>query len=379
MTKAQGSQRQILYGEESTWGTATGTLTVGRFNTGSDLALNIETFESEEVRSDRQVTDLRHGPKRVEASLPAHLVYSDFDSFFEGLFGNSFSANTYSLTSTTVSFVDSGNLMVSEDGWGSLSQYDVIKIAGSTSNNGYAEISAVNGTTLTLAHIDLVDESAGDSVTVSGLDLLTNGTSDISFTIEDGYTDISQYLTYTGMKVNSLDLEVPPDGMVNVTFGFLGKTLATPSGSSGDGSPTAASTNSPFSGIDASSIAEGGSVLGDCLVSDISLSFANGGQHEYGLGSASACNISQGRFRVTGTCTLYFEDATYLNKFLNETESSLQFLLLDPDGNPFWCDLHRIKYTAGKPQPNGENSVMLPMDITALRDSNTGYTATIAR
>ena len=53
------SQTRLAYIEESTWGTtpATPTMLEMRF-TGESITPNIETIVSDEIRSDRNVTDL---------------------------------------------------------------------------------------------------------------------------------------------------------------------------------------------------------------------------------------------------------------------------------------------------------------------------------
>jgi hypothetical protein len=54
-------------------------------NTGTTLALAKDTFQSGEIRSDRQITDFRHGNKRVEGDLSFEFSADAFDLWLEAL------------------------------------------------------------------------------------------------------------------------------------------------------------------------------------------------------------------------------------------------------------------------------------------------------
>jgi hypothetical protein len=82
MTIAIGVNKQVKYKVESTWGTvpAAGSAQLLR-RVSSDLDLKKETYESNEIRTDYQVADFRHGVRRVAGSIRGELsplTYSDF-------------------------------------------------------------------------------------------------------------------------------------------------------------------------------------------------------------------------------------------------------------------------------------------------------------
>jgi hypothetical protein len=58
-----------------------------------------------------------------------------------------------------------------------------------------------------------------------------------------------------------------------------------------------------------------------------------------------------------------------MQKFLDETESSLIVTLTDPDGNSYQIDLPRIKYNGGQPDVSGEGSITINLPIQALYNS----------
>lgn len=379
MSNAEGSQVQVAYGEETSYGTTMTTLKLARPRTGLSLTMSKDTYQDESIRSDRQITDMRHGTQKVGGNIPMHLYYEDINDFLEGALCGDWSTASYSLTSTTLSFASPDKVVFPSAGSISgLTLHDIMQISGATiaANNGFGEVSAISGTTVTLKYKAITTAAAGKSTVVRERSKLINGVADHSYTIEVGFTDINQYHKYTGMVVGDFDISIPPSGIVNATFGFLGKGMST-SGTSIDATPTAASSNRAFSGIDASSVYEGAVAV--ALVSDIAVKLSNNVSPNYALGSAELIDTTKGRCNVTGTATVYFESSSMVDKFINETESSLQVLLLDPSGNPFWLCLPRIKYTTGAPDVSGEGAVMLKMDFQALYDSTTGATIILAK
>jgi hypothetical protein len=71
---------------------------------------------------------------------------------------------------------------------------------------------------------------------------------------------------------------------------------------------------------------------------------------------------------VTGNITAYFDNDTLLNKFLNETESSLLMSVTDAAGNTFGAYLPKVKYTGGQPDISNEANSTLAMPFQALQD-----------
>ena len=78
-----------------------------------------------------------------------------------------------------------------------------------------------------------------------------------------------------------------------------------------------------------------------------------------------------GRGRVTGTVTAYFEDATLLNKFINETESSIQFTL---DGSTdYTFDFPKVKYAGGDIPLDNEQSRLITLPFVALYEADNDF------
>lgn len=86
--------RDIAFVPEVTFGTTPGTPTMKllRFTGGFP---NVEKpgFVSEEIRSDGQITDMRHGMRRVNADLGFELSYGAFDGWLEAALGGTWTTD----------------------------------------------------------------------------------------------------------------------------------------------------------------------------------------------------------------------------------------------------------------------------------------------
>lgn len=203
---------------------------------------------------------------------------------------------------------------------------------------------------------------------------LKAGVTPKSFSVERRFTDINQYLVYTGCQPNVFNLSIPAEGMVTGSFELVGRGM-TAAGTS-LGIPTDVATNEPFAS-DGGSITEGGLAL--AVVTGLELSLENGIAPNYVVGSNVSKESTYGRSNVTGTATAFFENITMLNKFINETESSLSITLVDPASNTMTITLPRIKYTGAEIPLDGEGSIVMSMPFQALLDTTTGTNIVITR
>lgn len=202
-------------------------------------------------------------------------------------------------------------------------------------------------------------------------DVLVAGTTRRSFTIQRRFEDLDtvEYHNHFGCEFNTMSLSIAPNAMVGATFGVVGKTLSIAtsqiSDHSGDTSPTDYKPFDSFTGT----VTEGGTAI--TTVTSLDLSIENGLEPLFSIGSQETIRPSIGKSRVSGTLGLYFDEKTEYEKFLNETESSLEVTLTDSSSNSLKITLPRIKYNSGQPDVSGEGSVILSMDFIALYDTST--------
>lgn len=213
-----------------------------------------------------------------------------------------------------------------------------------------------------------------------GTDQLKAGTVRRSFTVERFFGDIATvdkpFHRFTGVEFNSLQLAVNANAMITGTVGVVGKDLVTDTviiTGATYGAPTTTSPLDSFTGT----LKEAGVLI--AVITEIQLNLENGLDPRFVVGSKSSLRPSVGRSNVSGQVTAFFENSLLLDKFINETESSIEFDLPDGAGNNLKFILPRIKYNGGQPDVQGEGPITLSMPFQALLDSTTGTNIIIER
>lgn len=210
---------------------------------------------------------------------------------------------------------------------------------------------------------DVLLESAFFS-TISG-GVMKAGVTPKFFGIEDWASDVTQSRAFSGCAVDRMQMRVAPNSMITTTFSVVGKDM-TQSGTRLDATPTAATGGEPFDAY-SGAITEGGSTIG--LVSSLDFTLTNSLSPTFVVGSDATPFLEYGNCIVEGTVEVYYQDAVLLNKFLNETESSMSVTLDDPtSGNSYKFDFPRIKYNGGSVPVGSPQSRLITMPFVALYD-----------
>lgn len=385
VTFAVSSLADLGYVQEETFGEVPPSPALTKIRrVSSSLNLSKDTYESQEIRSDRMVADHRHGVRRVSGDIASELSVDSFDEFLQAIMGGTWTAgvsksNTQftSVTSdsSTKTFTFAAGNPVTEG----FRVGDIIRftnLAATANNNTDFTIVSFSGTQnriITVAESVTTDAVADTSFTVAVVGYKLNiGNTYRSFTIEMGHTDISQYRVYKGCRVNSVAFELPPTDMVRATWGIVGQDMSTVSAVSIDAAYSDAPTNSPLAAVDAtlyegSTFTELGSVTG--LTFDIN----NNLDGKPVVGSNTLPNILYGnKQEVTGELTVLFQNATMLNKFINETESNIFIKLSDPNGTDFLkIFFPRVKYNGGEIGDADPQGLPITMPFVALAPSAT--------
>lgn len=188
-------------------------------------------------------------------------------------------------------------------------------------------------------------------------------------TIEDAAQDISQIRTFTGMAVSSLNLSIAPNQMVVSTFSMIGKDMT----QSGVGATVDDALGSPpfdsYSGT--ISLGDtGGSLSAVASITSIDLTIDNSLAPTFVVGNDATPQLEYGRATVEGTLTFYYEDNTIINRFLNETQTALQFSVDDPTGsNPYTFLLPKVKFNGAAVPVADPQSRVITVPIVALYDA----------
>jgi hypothetical protein len=206
--------------------------------------------------------------------------------------------------------------------------------------------------------------------------VLNTGTTVKSFTAEDGALDITQYRAFSGCMVNTMQMSIAPNQMTTATFGIIGKNM-TQGTSPLDASLTAASGNEPFDSF-SGAISEGGTAI--AYVNSIDFTLNNNLNPSFVLGSTTTPQMEFGMSTLEGTMTVYYQDKALIDKFLGETESSLEIVLDDRvAGLNYTLLMPRIKINGAAVPVASPQSRLITIPFVALRDSSTGTQLRVTR
>lgn len=214
--------------------------------------------------------------------------------------------------------------------------------------------------------------------TVATPDELKVGTTEKSFSIEDYASDIDQARLFTGCYVNSMGVSLAPNQMVTTTFGIIGKDMTI---SATEKTQVAASGAAPFDAYSgALSIGNVGALSASTIVTAVDFTVDNGIDAAFVIGDAAMSCVQYGRATVEGTFTAFFEDASLINRFLNETNSALQVSVDDPTGaNEYTFLFPYIKINSADANVTGPDGRFVECSFVALYDATEGSNLVITR
>lgn len=203
------------------------------------------------------------------------------------------------------------------------------------------------------------------------VDILKNGSTKKSFTLEKKFADKALFHSFTGMMINSLSLSIASKQVITGKMDFIGKAGATAAVSVGTGDPTAATTfDIMTASANVGTLKEGGSALGAGIyLKKIDLQISNGLRGMDAVGNQGNVGVGQGRFELTGVVEAYFESWALYNKFKAGTATSLEFTITDGTKSDVVL-IPKIKFSDAKVVgPGNGQDVMVPLSFTALYDS----------
>lgn len=206
-------------------------------------------------------------------------------------------------------------------------------------------------------------------------DVLKCGVVERSFTIERAFADIGQYVRYRGCFINKLSLSLQPNAMVSGSFeivGLGGETARAPLAAQNQ----ASKTGRPYDSY-RGELKEGGETI--AVVTGIELELDNGIQPQFVLFQRAAPFVTWGLSTVTGTMTAFFEDVELIHKFLDETPTSLQFVIGFPNEGQYRVTLPAIRYTGADNPVEQDGPVSISMPFSAVLDPVSGTNMIIER
>lgn len=336
MTIAKGIGKRTSYKKETTWGTVagpTGAKVLRRVT--SNFNLKKDTYESNEIRTDYQVADMRHGIRSVDGSLSGELSPGSYSDFIQSVVARDFTAVT-AIASLSVTIAASGSLFTVTRATGSwltdgVTVGNVIALTGAglnaanVSNNLLVVgLTATVATVAVLSSTTLVAEGPIASVTATVRGKVTyaplTGHTDDSYTVEEWYSDIAQSEVYVGNKVGTVAVKLPSTGLVTVDTTFKGKDRSIKGTSAYHTTPTAAGTTGVFASVSGALVVNGAPVG---LITSADITIERGLEAANVVGQNTSADMFTGRIKVNGNFSTYFTDAVFRNYFDDESTISL--------------------------------------------------------
>lgn len=379
------ANRSALYAvKESVWGVTPNTPALQELRyTGEQLDDSISTEKSQEIRSDRMVSDLIVVDSSPSGSFDIEFSATTFDEFLASLLMSEWSAQLNivgvagdistatapagpHLTSTTVGKFS--NVVAGQ--WIRLSGF------GATVNGFYQVVSVTDPENLVLFPVPQAAETpAGTAARVDG-SMCRNGVVEQSYTLAKLFNDalVPTWQIFRGMRVGSGSLEMSTGSILTGSLSFMGRSAEwNETGIAGATVVPSTSTESMNCVTNIRNITQdGGAVGSDGSIMSLSLEIDNQHREQKGIGVLGNVGVSAGQLVVNASASQYFESADQALKFQNSEAFAFSYRLQDNAGNSYVITLPRCKYESFVANASQlDSDVMAETTFTALRDPAT--------
>lgn len=340
MAYQSGRNILVAYKPEVTFGVlpdgATGSKVL-RINSGG-LNLAKEPIRSNENRRDGQITRGRHGSKSVTGSHPVDLSLGSFDDMIEAVFRGTFDA-PLALSGLAVAADAGAKTFTRASGsWitdgvrvGDVVRFGAFTAGGAPNNGRNIRVTGLTALVMTVAD-DVTTIAEQSAITMARPKKLVMGTTPRSFSFEEREIDIDGSKIFTGVRVGQMQLQMQPNGMVLVTFGFVGQDMDVKTG--GDSpyfvSPVA-TTSLGMTAVEAV-IRLGTQDVVDVTAMDITINLSASGTAV--AGSNVTPEVFTNNAVVEGSITALKKDLSRVQNFLNEDQLSLHLLFTENEAEP---------------------------------------------
>ncbi|MEH2508693.1 hypothetical protein V1291_000047 [Nitrobacteraceae bacterium AZCC 1564] len=355
----------------------------------STLKLAKDTYQSAEVRSDKQIADFRHGTRRVTGSITGELsplTYADlFEAAFRGTWEDALSLGETELTSVAA---DEDNATLTFGGGDpvalGLRVGHVLRLtnASATQNNGTNFIvlgfSGASNRTVEVfpAPVDMTADTDFEVVTV-GKRLSAPSTGHVSrkFAFEIYNEDIDVARLFTECRVGGFTMQLPASGMSTIEFPVMGRNMQMFDGDAGRPAapfftaPTAETTTGIFAAVNGLVRVNG---VNQGVITGINIQVDLSPSSDPVVGQNFVPEIFLGRFNGTGQITAFFQDGVLVNAFTDEDEISVLLYLTtesDPDTPAMTVFMPRIKFSDADVATSGEGGQAITLPFQCLKSS----------
>ena len=195
-------------------------------------------------------------------------------------------------------------------------------------------------------------------------------------TAEANHNDVTQFPICTGVMVNSMSMSLTPGQIATGKFSCLTQDYNLNQTSADADGYTAATGNTSMATVNGALTINGETGI----FTGLELSLENGLEPARTLMNGGVLtDIFDGRQRVTGTVSAYFQDETQIDALLAETSFSISVQLQDPASNTVTILLPNCKYTGGDFPVDGESGIVHSLPVQALYDNTEATSIKITR
>ena len=247
---------------------------------------------------------------------------------------------------------------------------------------------AIGGDIPTMLSFNAYDqflESALQGVFVEntpGDDTLLAGDTRKSFSILREFSDFAAgkkpFIKFEGCEVASMAFTSTSNNLVETAFTFFGQSGGSPELTAPTGTTYApAITTDPFDSFSGEMKIDDAAT---CIVTDFSFNIENGHAPKYAVGCQGTGDPSVTQSNVGGSLTIFFEDETLYEKYVNETLIGLELTLTDPAGNDLIFAMPQCKIGNGtQPDVTEDGTVTMTVNYTAHKDDTLGSHISVQR
>lgn len=189
-----------------------------------------------------------------------------------------------------------------------------------------------------------------------------------SLTVEKYFSDIAKGFVFRGLKPNTFNLTVAPNGIATGSVSFLGKSYEGVD-TQLDATPTVA--NHAFYNTISATVEIGGVVYEDLLT--FNMDATNNLEDARAIGTSNSVALTPGRFEVNGTFSLPLTVAKAMPLIVKATDGIEDTVKITFSNGTFSVEFlfPRVKYSGDPvPKAGGQGQVNLELSYTAMLDDN---------
>ena len=402
MATASGIEKKLILAPQAAQGTcAVADLATAQYlpRVTSSFELTKETFQSNEMRSDRQIADMRHGIQSCDGTIAGELSPGTYFRLMAAILRKDFVAAPASGEESDVActlgtgpiatFTSAATGTFLTDGLkvGDVGRWTGWSTTGAGNNARNFLITSLTELVMVGTFLDGAvgaAKIAGDAVTFTGVGKKTwtpaTAHTENWFSIEHNFSDLDLSEVFYDAKVNTMAVKLPASGMATVDFGMMAlRQNRLVAGTSPYFSAVlAASTSGILAAVNGAVYVAGTKIA---VLTGMDFDVSAGLTSEGVIGSNYKPDIFDGRIQVKGNMSLFFENATMRDYFADETEVSVSAVFTT--ANSATADfiaftMPRVKM-GGSGKDDGEKGIIQTMPFVALFDTggDDGTTCTV--